>query len=153
MPDVKGQVKGIQRNPEADTQKQISHWWLILNWSGNQTECLSSIVYIFSATVSAGVIALVLGCVLDLSSYQRLKSRVRIIFVVFSIDWSWDEAANNSLHFYFLGQLLLEMVSQGLVQNHQLISVNNHAFCYVFSFGSDDGVLPFLTYYLFLIFD
>ena len=90
MPDVKWQVKGIQRHSEADTQKQISNWWLILNGSGNQTECLSSIVYIFSATLSAGVIALVLGCALDLSSFQLLKTWVRIISEVFSIDWSWD---------------------------------------------------------------
>ena len=65
---MKWQVKGIQRHSEADTQKQISNWWLILNGSGNQAEWLSSIVYIFRSTVSAGVIALVLGCATRRSS-------------------------------------------------------------------------------------
>ena len=73
--------------------KSVCCLWLRQNGTGNQYECLSSIEYIFRATVSAGVIALVLGGAVDLISSQHLKTRVIILFELVSIHWSWDEAS------------------------------------------------------------
>ena len=81
--------------------KSVCCLWLRKYGTSDQEHYLSSIEYIFRATVSDGDNAHVIGCALDLSSFQRIKTWAIILSVLVSINWSWEEESKEFITYFF----------------------------------------------------